>query len=96
MNNTTQERNERKIYKQGENQHVVQHSVNIKTCRGRQYLQFYYWRSAFISRSASDANTLQNRFSDAELRTKKLMYCLFIISVTNGRLKAVQHSLITS
>ena len=45
---------------------VVQHSVNIKTYRGRQYLQFYFWRGAFISRSAFDANTLHNRLSDAE------------------------------
>ena len=49
----------------------------------------YFRRRAFISRSAFDANTSHNRFSDAELRTKKLILCLHIISVTSGRLKAV-------
>ena len=54
----------------GLNNNIVQYSVNInfKECRGRQYLQFYFWRNAFISRSAFDTNTLglHNRISDAE------------------------------
>ena len=70
VNNTTQDtkQNDRKKYTQKVKNNIVQHSVNINynTCRGRQYLQFYFWRSAFISRFELDANTLHNRFSDAE------------------------------
>ena len=55
--------NERKSISKGKNNKQAHQFQDVF---GRQYAQFYFGRSAFIPRSAFDANALHNRFSDAE------------------------------
>ena len=70
------------------------HSLNTNHDVPCQQFIVLFQALCFITSSAFDVNTLHKRLSDAKyFTTKKLVFCVLMISITNERLKAVNNIL---